>query len=216
MTTVFAGRRAVDPSTRARVAAGVLAAPLFLVVSAVQMPFNPGFDLTEHAFSFLSIGDTGRLQQANFVVLGLLNIVAATGVLRAIPGKPRIAAAVLLGLVGAGQVVAGVFTLDPSYGFPEGAPEGRPETVSVHGNLHGLGFAISMVSWVSLFLVLARWQARRGDTAWARANVAFAIALLVTAACLMTPFGTVLLYVVLTSAWLYTSVLLRQLVSSSP
>jgi hypothetical protein len=215
MTTAFAGRRAVDPGTRARVAAGVLAAPLFLVVSVVQMPFNPGFDLTEHAFSFLSIGDTGRLQQANFVVLGLLNIVAATGVLRAIPGKPRIAAAVLLGLVGAGQVVAGAFTLDPSYGFPEGAPEGKPETVSVHGNLHGLGFAISMVSWVSLFLVLARWQARRGDIAWARANVAFAVALLVTAACLMTPFGTVLLYVVLTSAWLYTSVLLRRLVNSS-
>jgi hypothetical protein len=44
-----------------------------------------------------------------------------------------------------------------------------PDTVSVHGNLHGLGFGISMVSWV------------------------------------------LLLYVVLTCTWLYTSALLRRI-----
>ncbi|GAA4465552.1 hypothetical protein GCM10023170_075040 [Phytohabitans houttuyneae] len=45
--------------------------------------------------------------------------------------------------------------------------------------------------------------------AWGCAGAA--AALVVTAACLTTPFGTVLLYVVLTGAWIYTALLLRHL-----
>lgn len=197
--------------TSALLAAGVVSPVLFLLVSFAQMPFNPGFDLTEHAFSYLSIGDTGPVQQVNFVVMGLLNIVAAIGLRDRLDGRPGIAAGVLLTLVGLGQVIAGIFTLDPSYGFPEGAPSGMPETVSVHGNLHGLGFFVSMVSWVGLLLVLARRHARAGEAGWSRASVAAALALLVTAACLMTPFGTVLLYVVATSTWLFTAATLQHL-----
>jgi hypothetical protein len=191
--------------------AGVLSPLVFLVVSAIQIPFNPGFDLTRHAFSYLSIGDTGPVQQVNFVVMGLLNIVAATALPAHIPGRLGKVAAVLLSIDGLGQVVAGIFTLDPSNGFPEGAPAGLPESVSTHGNLHGLGFALSMVSWVLLLLVLARRHVRAGERAWARASCAVAGALLVTAACLMTDFGTVLLYVVLTGAWLFTAATWRHL-----
>ncbi|WP_238007073.1 DUF998 domain-containing protein [Dactylosporangium sp. AC04546] len=209
-TTATPAPVATRPAAR-RLTAGVIAPPVFLVVSFLQMPFNPGLDLTKHAFSYLSIGPTGLLQQANFVVMGLLNIVAATGLPYFATGRLGRFAAVLLGLTGLGQVIAGVFTLDPSNGFPEGAPEGLPETVSVHGNLHGIGFAMAIISWVLLLLVLARTHSKAGRRHWALANGGFALALVVTAACLMTPFGTVLLYVVLTSTWLFTAADLRRI-----
>ncbi|HET6562925.1 MAG TPA: DUF998 domain-containing protein [Marmoricola sp.] len=199
------------PSGSLRLAAGVLSPALFLLVSFAQMPFNPGFDLTRHAFSYLSIGDTGPIQQTNFVVMGLLNLVAATALRSYLPGRLGTAAAVLLAVDGVGQVVAGIFTLDPSNGFPEGAPTGLPDTVSAHGNLHGLGFALSMVSWVLLLLVLARRHAKASERGWARASVGCAAALLGTAACLMTDFGTALLYVVLTAAWLFTGATFQHL-----
>lgn len=199
-----------------RVQAGVFGPLLFVAVSYLQMPANPGLDLSRHAFSYLSIGPTGVVQQVNFVALGVLNVIAATGLRRHVAGRTGVVAAVALAVCGLGQMIAGVFTLDPSNGFPAGAPAGMPPTVSTHGNLHGLGFTVAMVAWVVLLCLLARWQARQGDKNWARADLFFAVALVVTAACLMTPFGTVLLYVVLTSAWLHTAALLRHISHSLP
>ncbi|WP_460492053.1 DUF998 domain-containing protein [Dactylosporangium cerinum] len=191
------------PTVSGRLLAGVVSPVLFLAVSYLQMPFNPGLDLTRHAFSYLSIGDTGPIQQTNFVVMGLLNIVAATGLRQAVGGRLGTATAILLALDGLGQIIAGLFTLDPSNGFPAGAPAGLPETVSTHGNLHGVGFGLSMVSWLALLLLLGRVHKDAGDRGWARLSILAAAALLVTAACLMLPFGTVLLYVVLSSTWLF-------------
>lgn len=94
--------------------------------------------------------------------MGLAHIIAATGLVRVLTGRAGYAAAALLAVDGLGQVIAGLFTLDPSNGFPEGAPPGMPETVTTHGNLHGLGFGLSMVSWVTLLVVLARWLSRDG------------------------------------------------------
>jgi hypothetical protein len=125
--------------------------------------------------------------------------------------KTRYLAAVLLALNGLGHVIAGIFTLDPSNGFPIGAPDGLPEAVSTHGNLHGLGFGLSIVTWVSLLVVLALLLERNDERPWARACLAGAVALVVTGACLVTPFGTVLLYVVLTSTWLLTAAVLNLL-----
>ena len=211
MSPTATARPAADQLPTGRLLAGVVSPLLFLVVSFAQLPFNPGFDLTKHAFSYLSIGATGSIQQLNFVVMGLLNIVAATSLRSFVAGRAGTVAAVLLALDGVGQIVAGIFTLDPSNGFPEGAPAGLPDTVSTHGNLHGLGFALSVITWILLLLVLARRHAKAGERGWAAASVLAAAALLATAACLMTSFGTVMLYVTLTSTWLFTAATLQHL-----
>lgn len=213
-TTSVTASRPDTARVARRLLAGVVSPLLFLVVSFLQMPFNPGLDLTRHAFSYLSIGDTGPVQQVNFVVMGILNIVAATALPAAIGGRLGVAGGILLALDGFGQVLAGMFTLDPSNGFPIGAPDGLPEVVSVHGNLHGLGFMLSMVSWVALLVVLAIRHAKAGDRGWSAASVVAAGALLVTAACLGLPFGTVLLYAVLSGTWLFTGATMQHLRSA--
>ena len=46
--------------TKALLACGVIAGPLFMVVSLVQAFTRPGFDLKRHAISMLSLGDLGQ------------------------------------------------------------------------------------------------------------------------------------------------------------
>jgi len=102
-----------ERSIRIRLLRGVLAGPLYLVVSYAQALTRGGFDLTRNAFSFLSLGDFGWIQVTNFVVVGLLFVVAATGVRRALPaGSGSTWAPRLIGALGA-MIAGGGFLIDP-------------------------------------------------------------------------------------------------------
>jgi hypothetical protein len=63
MATILASRLTAADSHRRRklLDAGIVAGPLFVTVSLVQIPFRDGFDMTRHAFSFLLIGPGGWL-----------------------------------------------------------------------------------------------------------------------------------------------------------
>jgi hypothetical protein len=63
-TTPAATSEAAPPAARSirlRLACGVLAGPLYLVVSYAQAFTRDGFDLTRDAFSYLSLGDLGSI-----------------------------------------------------------------------------------------------------------------------------------------------------------
>jgi hypothetical protein len=109
------------------------------------------------------------------------------------------------------MILAGVFNVDPSFGYPAGAPAGRPDRVSLAGNLHGLGFLVSMISWVVLLAVLAAWLRRAGDRPWAAASLGAAAALLLVPALSGAPFGTAFLYLAVSGAFVFTSALLGHL-----
>ena len=131
--------------TRSLLGYGVIAGPIYVVVAAAQVFTRDGYDPTRHAASQLANGDWGWIQIANFLVTGAMTIAAAVGVRRALgPGRLSAWAAGLLGVYGAGLMIAGVFRADPSDGFPPGTPPGMGE-VSWHGMAHfavaGLGFA---------------------------------------------------------------------------
>ncbi|TWP54168.1 DUF998 domain-containing protein [Lentzea tibetensis] len=117
---------------------GLIAGPLFLVGWAVQAFTREGFDPARHPASLLSLGALGWVQIANFVVTGLLFVACGIGM-----------RSKLVALIGAGLVIAGVFPTDAGAGFPVGAPEGAP-TMSWHGVVHELGFAVTTVSWIVL------------------------------------------------------------------
>jgi hypothetical protein len=74
--------------TRALLACGVVAGPLFLVVALLQALTRDGFDLGRHPLSLLSLGELGWIQIANFVVAGLLSVASAVGMRRVLhPGR---------------------------------------------------------------------------------------------------------------------------------
>ena len=63
-------------------ACGVALGPLFYVVVVAQILTRTGFDISKHPLSLLSLGNTGWIQIANFILTGLLAIACAFGMRR--------------------------------------------------------------------------------------------------------------------------------------
>jgi hypothetical protein len=156
--------------------AGVVAGPLFLGLGLLQAFTVDGFDLRRHPLSLLSVGEHGWLQIANFVVSGALVIACAVGLRRALhPGRSGRWGPLLVGVYGAGLVVAGVFPADPGAGFPPGAPDGAPLELSVHGILHGVGAVLAFNGMAIGCLVFARRFAAERSWGWVAVSVATAV-----------------------------------------
>jgi hypothetical protein len=176
-------RAATGRTTTALLAGGVAAGPVFLAVAAAQALTRDGYDLSRQPLSLLALGDLGWIQIANFVVSGLLALAGAVGMRRALRGGRGAAwGPVLVGALGVGLNVAGFFTADPSMGFPAGAPEGAPATMSWHSVLHGVGAMLSFGSLTVACLVFARRFAGLGLRGWAMLSVVAAVAVIVVMA----------------------------------
>lgn len=157
-------------------AGGVVAGPLFLGLGLLQAFTVDGFDLRRHPLSLLSVGEYGWIQIANFVVTGLLVIACAVGLRRTLrSGRSATWGPALVAVFGVGLMVAGVFTADPSVGFPAGAPEGVPAEFSTHSVLHGVGAGLAFVGMALACLVFARRFGARGERGWVAASIVTAV-----------------------------------------
>jgi hypothetical membrane protein len=170
-------------TTSRLLAAGIAAGPLFLSVWLVQALTRDGYDPTRHPISLLSLGAGGWVQIANFVVTGALLIGFAVGLRRVLhPGRAGTWGPALFALNGVGLIVAGVFVTDAGAGFPAGAPDGAPESISWHGALHEVGFITASVSWLVVCVVLRRRFRADGRRGWALACVLAPLAWVVVGA----------------------------------
>jgi Protein of unknown function (DUF998) len=140
-------------ATNALLTCGAVAGPLFIVVVFIQAFTRAGFDLTKHPPSLLSLGDLGWIQVADFIGCGLLLIAGGIGLRRATRATWG---PILIGCVGAGMIVGGLFSADAGLGFPAGAPAGQPSTMSWHAMLHLTGFGIGYSALVAACFVYAR------------------------------------------------------------
>ncbi len=159
-----------------------LAAPVFTVAAVVQAAARDGYDITRHPVSMLALGDAGWVQTASFVVTGLLSLAGAAGARRLLRGgRGRTWGPILLALIGAGLLVAGVFRMDASDGFPAGTPDAPLTTMSGHMILHNVGGSLSFLSMIALCFVLAARFRVHGRNGWAVsgrvAGVLFALGL---------------------------------------
>jgi hypothetical protein len=149
--------------TRSLLGYGVIAGPVYVVVSLAQALIRQGFDLTRHAWSLLSNGGLGWIQVTNFAAAGLMTVAFAVGLRRAGVGTwtPR-----LIGLYGVSLVAAGVFRADPALGFPRGTPTSA-NTVSWHGMLHLLSGSVGFLCLIAACLIVGRAFAAEGARGWA-------------------------------------------------
>ncbi|MFR9778113.1 DUF998 domain-containing protein [Micromonospora sp. MS34] len=169
--------------TATLLAAGAAAGPLFLGLGLIQAFTRDGFDLSRQPLSLLALGDHGWIQIGNFVLSGLLALAGAAGFRRALRGAPGGTwGPALVAVLGVGLIVAGVLRADPSMGWPAGAPEGSPETMSWHSYGHGVGAMLSFGSLTIACLVFARRYLRRGARGWALYSVLSALATVVVMA----------------------------------
>lgn len=169
--------REAGPATRRLLLCGVVAGPLFVVVAFAQAFGRAGFDLRRHPFSMLSLGDLGWIQVLVFVVSGLLFVACAVGMRRALRHRRGGTwGPALIGVFGVAQVGGGVFVTDPALGFPPGAPTGVPDSFTWPSTVHGIAFALGMISLVAAFAVFARAFAAAGAVGWSRYSAASGVA----------------------------------------
>jgi hypothetical protein len=155
--------------TRSLLGYGIIAGPIYIVVSLAQALTRDGFDLGRHAWSLLANGDLGWIQIANLILTGMMTGAAALGVRRALrPGTTRTWAPPLIAGYGISMVGAGVFRADAAQGFPVGAPDTAPDTapetvaVSWPGMLHFLLGGIGFLCLIAACFVLAAYFSSPG------------------------------------------------------
>ena len=101
------------------VAAGVLMPALILADGATR----PGYSLWRHGASQLGTGERWWLLTLTFVVSGLLLLLFAAGLRRALqPGKASTWGPYLMVAAGLSLVAAGIIPTDPALGYPPGEP----------------------------------------------------------------------------------------------
>jgi hypothetical protein len=160
--------------TRALLACGAVAGPLFTLGWILEGATRAHYDPLRHPVSSLELGDLGWTQQADFLAAGLLTLGFAVGLrraLRSLGGStwgPLLVGAHAVGLLG-----AGIFVTDPVSGYPPGTPDRLPAYGSVHAALHDLVSVGTFVGLPLACLVLARrfagWR-RRGWALYSAAS----------------------------------------------
>jgi hypothetical protein len=157
---------------------GAVAGPLFVFIVLVQDYTRPSFDPRVHLLSLLSLGEWGWVQVLNFVLAGVLNLLFAAGLWRALhPGRAGTAGPLLIGWYGLCLVTVGICRTDPANGFPPGVP--TPTHPSWHGIIHALGGLFTFVALTAALSVFARLFVTRREPGWACYCLASAVLILV-------------------------------------
>jgi uncharacterized protein DUF998 len=154
-------------STRTLLACGAVAGPMYVTVTMIQSLTREGFDWRHHRFTQLTSGDLGWIQQSSMVLVGLLMVVLAAGVGRALrTGRGAVWAPRLLALFGVAYIVGGLLRADPVAGFPPGT---TPEMVQKtwHGVAQNVSRSVSTLFLIATSLVIAGWFTSQGRRAWA-------------------------------------------------
>ncbi|MEV1294539.1 DUF998 domain-containing protein [Pseudonocardia sp. NPDC049635] len=160
--------------TRTLLLCATAGAVIWTVVSLAQAATRDGFDLTRHPLSVLATGDLGWLQITNFVVGGVLTVLGAAGLRRALPEARVIYR--LVAVDGVARIVAGLLVMDPAPGFPPGTPEQVALTMSPSAVGHLLAGTVSFVALTVVCVLFGRRFSRAGQQGPAIASRAAATA----------------------------------------
>jgi hypothetical protein len=158
--------------TRHLLFAGGVAGPLYLLVGGAEALTRPGFDPLRDDWSLLSNGALGWIQIALFIGTGLLTMVGALGMRRALDGgRASTWGPLLIGLYGLGLIGAGIFLADPVRGFPPGT-QADAHAISWHGLMHFVSGGIGFIGLIAACLVFARRFLALGQKDWAAYSIA--------------------------------------------
>jgi hypothetical protein len=157
---------ALSPATFALIACGTFGGILFTTAYLIEGATRSGYVALQQPISALSLGPGGWVQQANFIVFGILTIISAFGWRAALaPGRGALWYPLLKAVSGLGLIMDGIFSQDAGRGYPPGAPT-LPITVA--GQIHNIA-AYICVSSIALgaFVLAARFAAEPRWRWWA-------------------------------------------------
>jgi hypothetical protein len=166
--------------TKALLACGAIGCPLFVLAFLIEGAARSDYNPLRHPISSLSIGDTGWMQVANFIITGILLLVFAIGLRRVFQSSMGMVwGHLLIGLVAIGLIGAGIFTTDPVYGYPQNTPLILAQH-SVHGHLHDTFSILVFLCLPAACFVLRRRFVATGERGWATYSAVTGIAMFMT------------------------------------
>ncbi len=157
------------------VAGGVIGPVLFTLVYLIEGATRPGYDAIHQAASALSLGDQGWIQVLNFIICGFLILGFGLGLRQILSGGPGATAGpILIGAVGIGLILAGIFKTDPALGYPPGTPPGPALHTTLHGALHWVlgGLVVFSCFPAACFVFARRWVSLPDEKGWAAYSIA--------------------------------------------
>jgi hypothetical membrane protein len=131
---------------------GVVGSVLFIVIFLINDAVKPDYDPVRDAVSEAAIGSGGWLTNANFIVSGLL-IAASSVAIAQVVGRWT---GILVGVVGAGLAVAGVFVSDPV----------PTDQATWHGMIHNVAGTASSAALVIACFTAGRWRPTTSAWRW--------------------------------------------------
>ncbi|GAA4978349.1 DUF998 domain-containing protein [Actinopolymorpha pittospori] len=157
----------MNASTKKLLLCGAIGGPLFVIAFLVQGATRADYDPLRHPVSSLALGPSGWIQVLNFLVTGLLMMLFAVGLRRALHATGRLSTwgPLLVGTYAVGLVGAGAFVTDPVGGYPPGTPGQGVHTW--HGTLHDSFSLLVFAALAAACLVFARRFAGWGRRGWA-------------------------------------------------
>jgi len=137
--------------------AGMAGSALFVMAFTIEGWLRPGYSSFSMYVSALSLGPSGWIQIANFIISGSLLLIFAWGIAPEFPtGKASKTGTLLIGIIAACLFFSGPFVMDPMGTLSDNA--------SLHGMVHGLlGGMVFIFMAVSSFVFLRRF---REDPKW--------------------------------------------------
>lgn len=148
--------------TRVLLACGVIGPTLYVIEFLIEGVTRPHYNPWRQWISHLSLSDQGWMNSLGLVLCGVFVLCFAIGlrlVLRS--GRGSVFGPLLTACFGLGLILAGIFVIDPGYGYPQGVPA----SYSLHGMIHTIGATCGIfASLIALCFVLARRFAR--DPRW--------------------------------------------------
>jgi hypothetical protein len=134
-------------------AGGVIGPPLFIAVTALLGATRSGYSVRRNYISQLALGDSGWIQQANFVIFGLLVLGFTFGLRRALALRNGAWEILALRTFGVALILAGTFVTDAANGYPPGVPMDGPRTGE--GVVHGVAGGAMFISLATAAFVMA-------------------------------------------------------------
>lgn len=184
--------------------AGVWAGIIFFIVATAESFLRPGFDLSRHAISMLSLGERGWLMVATFVLSGVLVLACAVGLKREGAG---VTVPALLGLYGIGLVLAGLFPAPAGLGFPPGTPDDQQPVMTTTAIVHSIAFMLAFSSLiVACFVMAFRSRRTNGTLALVSAATGIALPLLIALGMAQVVATGVAFYLAAMLAWLWLAI----------
>ncbi|MEP7144545.1 MAG: DUF998 domain-containing protein [Ferruginibacter sp.] len=157
----------MEIKTKALLACGAIACPLFILVFLIEGITRSGYNAVRHPVSSLSIGEPGWIQVASFIITGSLLVFFAVGLRYKLAAhKGNVVAPLLIAAVAIGLIGAGIFTTDPVYGYPADKPLLLTQ-LSIHGRLHVLFSIPVFLCLPAACFVFSKRFSKTGEQGWA-------------------------------------------------